>query len=338
MLSTIKLIRVLGSPFELTKFQVPLKDTINLLRLSKKNRILFLYLQRIHPKNLGKLTHLYRKLETDYRKTIDSIALVSKYLLEAEIKHSLFKTVKPYKSTTIDLDIIIFGENEEYYKSLNVLKNAGYKILAHGSMSSTLLDLREHLNIDLYREISASHIIYINKETLHSYVTTTRLPNGAEAKILKPEADLACIIAHSIIKEQMYTLSEYYSFIYYLKQMNINDFIEIIKQNNITSAARTHASLTALLHNVAHKTIPKELEEIVEALGEEKFETARLIQKNFETPHKYHPITVAKCLLEITKNKKTRNSIAMQIYQMLSPNFTKRFLAELIQHIKRETY
>jgi hypothetical protein len=76
----------------------------------------------------------------------------------------------------------------------------------------------------------------------------------------------------------------------------------------------------------------------MERLGEENFETTRLIQKDFETPHKYHPITVAKSLLEIAKGNKTRNSMATQIYQMLNPRFTKKFLKDIIQHVKRETY
>jgi len=259
-------------------------------------------------------------------------------LSEANIEHAFFKTIRPYISTTVDLDILILGEYEDYAKSVDVIKNAGYKLVAHGPSSTTFLDEKANIGIDLYREVAVGFITYIDKRTLFPYVATSRLPNRKSVKTLKPEADLACVIAHSVIKEQMYTLSEYYTFIHYLKQMNINDFIQIVGKNNITSAARTHASLTALLHNTVHKTIPKELQEILETLGEERFETTKLIQKNFETPYKYHPITVARSLLELTKNKKARKSMAVQIYQMLDLNYTKKFLTDTLQHIKRETY
>jgi hypothetical protein len=136
----------------------------------------------------------------------------------------------------------------------------------------------------------------------------------------------------------MYTLSEYYTFIHYLREMDINDFLRIVKQNNIRSAARTHASMTASLHEIAHKTIPEELKRIVENLGEDCLETTRLIRNDFETPHKYHSITVAKSLLEIAKGRKSRNSMVIQIYRMLNPRFTKKFLKELFQHMERETY
>ncbi|MEM2506176.1 MAG: hypothetical protein QXF61_03945 [Nitrososphaeria archaeon] len=339
MYSTIELLKLLGSPF--AKASAPKLDTKTLKRLylcARKNRISFFYLATVrenYAKTLNELYELYKEEDKKFLKTKKAIVKLSKTLEDGNISYTFFKTIRPYKSTTVDLDVLIL---KEYSSIFEIMHNAGYILIKRGPRSATFLDTEANIGIDLYEEVAASFIIYFDKQSLATCVINLSLSNNVNVQALNPEADLACIIAHSIIKEQMYTLSEYYSFIHYLKQININDFIQTIKQNNITSATRTHASLTALLHNVAHKTIPKELEEIVEALGEEKFETARLIQKNFETPHKYHPITVAKCLLEITKNKKTRNSIAMQIYQMLSPNFTKRFLAELIQHIKRETY
>ncbi|MCJ7431292.1 hypothetical protein MUO83_08805 [Candidatus Bathyarchaeota archaeon] len=335
---TVELLRVLGSPFEPTTFSTDQDKLVELSRISAGNRMLFFYLHKIGPKNLGELVGLYKNEQTSYIRTNDAIARASKILTDANIEHAFFKTIRPYTSTTVDLDILIFGGDGDHIKSVKVMKNAGYKLVTHGPRSTTLLDKEANVGIDLYSEVAVSFITYMDKTTLSPCVATTKLPNGEHVKILQPEADLSCIIAHSIIKEQMYTLSEYYTFIHYLKQMNINNFLQIVKQNNITSAARTHASITALLHKAAYRTMPEELQRIVESLGEENLETTRLIRNDFETPHKYHPITVAKSLLEITKGRKSRNSMVMQIYHMLNPNFTKKFLKDLLQHIKRETY
>ena len=335
---TVELLRVLGSPFEPTTFSTGQDKLVKLSRISARNRMLFFYLHKIGPKNLGRLISLYKNEQMSYVKTNDAIARASQILTKANIEYAFFKTIRPYPSTTVDLDILIFRRNDEYIKSVKVMQSAGCKLVMLGPRSTTLRDKEADVGIDLYSEVAVSFITYMDKRTLYPYVTTTKLPNGEYDKILKPEADLSCIISHSVIKEQMYTLSEYYTFIHYLKQMNINDFLQIVKQNNIISAARTHASITALLHRAAHKTIPEELQRIVESLGEENLETTRLIRNDFETPHKYHPITVAKSLLEIAKGRKSRNSMAMQIYHMLNPNFTKKFLKELLQHIKRETY
>lgn len=338
MNQTLELIKILGSSSASTFFAMNKNKFAKLCHLSRKNRMLFFYLQALDRKSLGNLSSIYQKESTRYTQTIDAIARVSKTLRRANVKHAIYKTIRPYKSTTVDIDIIIFGDKSNYSRSAKTMKDSGYKFVVKGPRSTTFWDQKTEIGIDLYEEIAVSYINYIDKEKLVEYTTDAKLPNGDSVSILKPEADLSCIIAHSIIKEQMYTLSEYHTFIHYLKQMNINNFLQIVKQNNITSAARTHASITALLHRAAHKTIPEKLQQILEILGEDKFETTRLIHNNFETPHKYHPITVAKSVLEITKGRKCRNSIAMQIYHMLNPNFTKKFLKELLQHIRRETY
>jgi hypothetical protein len=335
---TVELLRALGSPFEPTSISISQDDLVKLSHLSARNRMLFFYLHRIGPKKLGRMIPLYDNEQTNYNRTNDAIARAAQVLENAGIKHAFFKTIRPYTSTTVDLDILVFGENDDHIKSVNAMENAGYKLITHGPRSTTLQDKGANIGIDLYSEIAVSFITYMDKRTLSPFVTTTKLPNGVYVNILKPEADLSCIIAHSIIKEQMYTLSEYYTFIYYLREMNINDFLRIVKQNNIRSAARTHASMTASLYEIAHKTIPEELKRTVENLGEDCLETTRLIRNDFETPHKYHSITVAKSLLEIAKGRKSRNSMVIQIYRMLNPRFTKKFLQELFQHMERETY
>lgn len=337
---TIQLLRIISSPFRRIA-EIPSSDLklSELYQCSTKNRMPLLYLETLRENNeLNVFTSVYEKENDAYLETLDAIARVSRVLAIESIKHVIFKTIRPYKSTTVDIDILILGNRREYKKSAKTMQKAGYRLVVYGPRSTTLWDQEAKIGIDLYEQVAVSFITYMDKEKLANYPKTTRLPNGEYVKTLQPEADLACIIAHSIIKEQMYTLSEYYTFIHYLKQMNINNFIQIVKQNNITSAVRTHATITALLHKTAHKTIPNELQKILNSLGEESLETTRLIKNNFETPHKYHTITIARSLLEITKGKTSRNSMATQFYHMLNPNFTKKFLKALMEHMKRETY
>ena len=337
---TLEILRLIASPYsKTTEPSITSMQAYVQYRYSKKNRMPLLYLDALNRKsNLHTLEPIYKQEQLRYLKTLTAITRVSLLLAKLDIKHAIFKTVRPYRSTTVDIDIIIFGGKDEQKLSLKTMIEAGYELVTCGPMSATLWDKELNIGIDLYEQVAVSSIIYIDKTKLAKYIRSMKLLDKEQIENLSPEADLACIIAHSIIKEQMYTLSEYYTFIHYLKQMNIDNFLQIVRQNNITSATRTHASITALLHKVAHKTIPEELQQIMERLGEENFETTRLIQKDFETPHKYHPITVAKSLLEIAKGNKTRNSMVTQIYQMLNPRFTKKFLKDIIQHVKRETY
>ena len=171
-----------------------------------------------------------------------------------------------------------------------------------------------------------------------SLITNICLTNDEKVTVLKPEADLACIIAHSMIKEQMYTLSEYFSFINYLDQIEVKEFLKIAEENNILTPIRTHSSLTAFLHKIANKEIPKKLQTILDMIGEDNFEKARLIDSKLETPHKYHPITIAKSLLEISKGSKTQKSMITQVYHMFEHDFAKDFLQRLTNHVFRESY
>jgi len=298
-----------------------------------------LYLEALKRNHLTTvLGSTYDEEYTKYLKTLSAISRVSSLLDEKNIKHAIFKTIRPYESTTVDIDILIFEDKNVHAKSVETMLKGGYKLVAFGPRSTTFQDQEASIGIDLYEQVAVSFMTYIRKEKMIDLVETIRLPNGEYVKTLKPEADLACIIAHSVIKEQMYTLSEYYTFIYYLEQMHLDNFIRIVKQNNITSATRTHATITKLLHKAAHKTIPNELQRITNSLGEENLEPTRLIKNNFETPFKYHPITITRALLEIAKGKTSRDSMAIQIFKMSNPNFTKKFLKDLMKHITRKTY
>jgi hypothetical protein len=335
---TIEILRTLGSPFASAfKKQEEENAIASALEFSRKNRMLFYYMDSVKAFDQNGFPFLYenenmRRIEMEH-----AVAKVSRILTSSDIKHAVFKTIRPYKSTTVDIDTLIL-EDEDYDRSIKTMEKAGYELIVHGPRSTTLWDKDADIGVDLYEQIAVSFITYIDKQTLNNHFSTKRLSNGEQFETMKPEADLACIIAHSIVKEQMYTLSEYYTFLHYLEQMDIDEFLEIVKHNNLTSAARAHTGITALLHRTAHGNTPNKLNQILERLGEENFETTRIIQRNYTTPHKYHPITLARSLLEIARSKKTRRSMGIQLYQTAHPSFASRFLKSLLEHVLRETY
>lgn len=336
---TLELLRFLGSPFTSSIFQMNQDKTLEFYRCSVNNRMSFFYLETMSEKvGLGDLGTLYEAEKSKYLKTLGAISRVSQFLTDLNIEHAVYKTLRPYKSTTVDIDTLIFEGGRKYRKAVKSMQRAGYELMGRGPRSTTLMDTEIDIGIDLYEQVAVSLITYLDKEKLVDNITTEKLPNGTRVKTLNPEADLAAIIAHSLIKEQMYTLSEYYTFIHYLKKLNIDNFVQLVKQNNIVSATKTHAAITGLLHKAAHKTTPMALQRILAHFGEEEFETTLLIKNGFETPHKYHMATLARCLLEIMKGKKCRNSVAMQTLHMLDPNFAGNFLKASIQHITRKTY
>lgn len=337
---TLELLHLIGSPFTTTDTPKINKEmALALNQLSIKNRMHFLFLNVLSKKfYLDKLDIVHIQQEKERKRTLDIISILSEILSDKNIRHAIFKTIRPYVSTTVDIDVIIFGGKDSFTKAVDALSTAGFELIVNGPRSTTLRDRKTQIGIDLYYEVAVSYLIYVDKDKLHNQICHRKLPNNRTIKSLTPEADLACIIAHSIIKEQLYTLSEYYTFLHYLESLDAQSFIKIIKENNLSNATKTHANLTALLHKKAHGFVPLKLLEIIKTLGKENLETARITKNCLKTPHKYHSLTVMRSILEIMKAKKTRYSIANQITNMANPYFVNKFIADLIKHIKRETY
>jgi len=314
-------------------------ELIRLYQLSEKNRMLFYYLDRLqtmNPRNRVSTFSSIHESENIKRLRIDnSISRVSRILSETHIEHAVFKTIRPYRSTTVDIDVIVFAG---YAKAVETMQEAGYSLVVQGPMSTTIWDRDNGIGIDLYDQIAVSSITYIDKRKLIDSIIEKKLTNNRPVKTLKPEADLICIIAHSIVKEQMYTLAEYYTFIYYLKQIDVENFVRTAEKCNIKHATKTHAAITAFLHCTAHATVPDTLKKILDTIGEEDFEAARLQREEFETPHKYHPITIGKSLIEMMKQNETRRSLAKQLSNMFDAKFANDFFRKLVDHAFRETY
>ncbi len=343
MHQTIGLLRAIGSPF-VSGTQCPKDHEIQeLYYCSLRNRIPLLYLLAL--KDWDMLGGLKKTYDVMYEKsclTYDAISRVSRVLTEANVNYTLFKTIRPYTSTTVDIDILVFKSDDEYRKSMKAIAQAGYKKLGSGPNSMTFKDPHIDMGIDLYRQIAVSQIVYLDKDKIDSSATKKiMLPNNLPTQTMFPSADIIALIAHSVIKEHMYTISEYYSTLYFLADMNadeLTDLIEMIYENAIVNVARVHIGLSAKLHEAAHGFVPEKIEKIIEKIGINSLETWRLV-KNLETPHKFHPLTLARAILEKTKEEeKTRRSIAKQITNMLNPSFSRIVTGQVVDHIRRQTY
>lgn len=337
---TIELLRLLGSPYmPSATYDIPVDKQFQLFHYSSKNRITLFYLDAMNQQEVPENLALFYEQEISRaRQTLGAIARISHLLTNAHIEHAVIKTLRPYISTTVDIDAIIFGNTVNYAKAVKTTQDSGYRKLARGPMSTTFQDPEMKIGVDLYKEIAVSYIPYIDKTKLADSIVDTELSNKNWVRTLTPECDLAIIIAHSLIKENMYTLSEYYTYIHYLERLDIKNLIQLAEETRLKSAVRTHTGITALLHKAVHKVLPNKLQQILNELGEEKLETALVTKNDFRMPHKYHPTTIIRCLLEIVKEEKTRKGMATQILHAFDPRFSQDFLKRLINHVVRETY
>jgi hypothetical protein len=343
MNSTLKLIKAIGSPFVHEECPEPFREEeiAALYTHAVKNRIPLLYLDALEKnKKLFDLKPTYCKQYSRYLKIFDTMARVSDFLSSLDVEHAIFKSIRPYPDASVDIDTLIFG-SEKYERVLKSFSKASWNMLGYGPQSATFFDSEAQVGIDLYREVAVSWVIYLDKEKLERYVTRRILPNKKSVYAFQVEADLLAIIAHSIIKEQIFTLAEYYTFLLFLKEVKMKEierFNGLVEINNMVELAKSFVTLTAVLHNEAFGCVPEKLEALLSALGRDGLEEKRIRQNAFETPHKYHFLTLLKCVKDKLKEEKTRKSMALQGFEMMNPHFMKTVFAGLVDHMIRETY
>jgi len=341
---SLELLRVIGSPFftktgdSIDKTKVP-----ELYSLAVRNRMPLLFLDTLNRRgSLGDLEATYHKSNAEYLETYDAILRAATVLEKAGIGYALFKTLRPYPATTVDIDTIVFGSARVYEEAIDAMVDAGYRLLGSGPWSTTVEDPLMDIGVDLYREVAVSRVIYLDKANLAVHVTRKELPNGEFVRTLSPAADLVSLLAHSVIKEQMYTLSEYYSFLLYLSDMNsqeVSAFGRMVRDNAISRAAASHITLSGILHEAAYGEGPGRIRQLLLELREDSFEKKRFVGEHFKTPHKFHPLTVMKALREkVSKDKKTKRSLSDQMVAMLDPGFAQEVLTRLARQYSRETY
>ncbi|MEM2741207.1 MAG: hypothetical protein QXD95_03565 [Nitrososphaeria archaeon] len=350
---TIKLLRTIGSPFASEQTLANNYDeAIDLYTYAIKNKIGLFYLKALKDRGkLGQFESEYKEQSRKYNEILTTITRSAKLLDSAGIKYAIFKSILPYPAIPNDVDIIVFGSDNEYKEAKEVMLQAGYKIIGIGPHQIMFHDIRggDHIDpykkdvydIDLYQNVSASHLIYLDKRKLAENVTEIRLLNGERIKVLTPETELMTMILHSIIPEQLYTFFVYYATLYHLVKMNSDEiyrFINIVRENNVTFPVMTHYSLVEELHQAAYGFVPQKIEKILSNLGNKTIERKNFVKNDFKMPHRYSLLTIIISLLEKSKEYQFRRSAARQFIDVLNPKSTTRVISDFIRRRKRETY
>jgi len=356
---TIKLLRIVGSPFVRDhELELPGNEleALELYNYAIKNKIGLLYLEALNDR--GKLEEFrlksnYEEEQEKYDKQLITVARVSELFNSSNVNYAVFKSIMPFPATPNDVDIIHFGSDVEFENAAELMLLSGYlevkgqadaeQRMFHDARDGKLWPhphQKDVYDVDLYQKISASHILYLDKRKLEGHVIEINR-FGTILKVLKPEAELVAIVIHSIIPEMLCTLFVYYSTLYYLAKMNsreINEFIDIAKENNAVYPIKVHFSVLAELHQAAHGFIPAQIEEILTKLGTDELEKRNLFKNEFKTPHKYGLSTVVKTLLEKANEAECRRSVIKQLVYMLNPRHTKWVIHNIIWRRQRETY
>lgn len=346
---TLTLMRIIGLPDTNTK--TPQEDLsedslLSLLPLAVKNRVSLLFLENAadiccDSKSLKMLRQVYRKKS---RLALSLVREASGVLVERDMNCVVFKTLKPFPFTTVDVDILFFNR-EDLTRAYYALRNNGCKLAGCGAHSISLYSPKHAMNVDLQLEISVSRLVYIDKNLLREYVTEINV-NGSQVRVLEPPAALVTVLAHSLYKEQIFTLSDYYTSMIQLLNMTNQQrrtFVDLAEQARIEPSIKSALILiNTLTTMVFGRTIPviTETTQLIQS-GEIEDKMMQLALSHFaqnaRLPYKYHPISlVAAFAMKTLRDPVMRGTVAQQFVEMITD--TSKFLESMLLHMRRETY
>lgn len=357
-----KLLTFLGSPFvnddAAKKINFSDDEKLELYKIAFKNKIGLFFLERL--KEIGQLSPLEDKYASDrerYNETLITAVDLSRSISESTSDFAIFKFLKPYPHTPSDVDALFFLSKKHYSETVQYLLNNGYFKIGESPSQVVVYDLRggyEQMDrrtvdgkkggkyyIDLYNAVSASHFIYMDASKLHPYIVSVNI-DDKEIQTLLPEADLAVVLTHSIVPEQLFTLADYYMALNTIKQLNdqqLDDLINIFEENNVIAAARAALTIIGYIHKRVNGFIPEKVDYLINQIGLDKKNHNEMVTSEFIFPHRYDAYTILKVMIGRMRNRNGLKSIFVQgICMIFNPWLMRSVIRDIIKRRKRETY
>ena len=149
--------------------------------LAKKNKIGLLFLESLARcyrlpeelvNELSKQREISEVLQGTARRVVD-------ILHEFKYKYAIIKSTYPFPAVPNDVDVLIFGRGKEYRNVIDLMKSRNFQLVGkeapwraclHDStrspqhlLTSYSSAVKDPFDVDLYKEIGAGHIIYMDK-------------------------------------------------------------------------------------------------------------------------------------------------------------------------------
>ena len=327
---SIVLVRLIGIPDICKPTTNVGKESIpNFLSLAEQNKIPLLFLETAaydtENQNIQRILSQYRERR---KNASDLIAFAANLFEKIGVRYTFFKTLKPFPYTPSDVDVLLWSDNS--LKTVaKALKNQGCISLEKNAYGVTMFSQKYNMNIDLTTQIAASGLVYLNKELLFDHMSKLEAYE-TPVQTFEPSADLLIVAAHSIFKEQMYTLSDYYTFT--MLPQHWKEAIKLAEKFHIKHALDTVLKMTMATTLIAFGStnpLMKKFEEAGVA------NTTELLNENFELPKKYDLTTLAIAFL-----KKVRDDpVSMKSLSHMARSASNiSFYRKIIEHAARKTY
>jgi hypothetical protein len=327
-MSYINLISAIGVPNQIRpNRKLRPEEFTEALTLAERNKIPLLFLNSVK----GYMRHKtveegHARYSERHIRTLETIATISEILDGQGLNYTFFKTLKPFPFTPSDVDVL-FRTEAELKDAEALLIAEGLKPLDRDQYGLTLYHPTLNMNVDMTSQVAVAGLVYVDKALLFGHVKTITL-NGQKVITLSPEADLPVIAAHSLYKEQIYNLSDFYTFT--IQPDLLRRSYEISKELKVSYALELALKLT---YNITLRAFGPEnrvAHELSSICGAEEpsFSISRV-------PFKYPPKPVMKAIFKkLMEDHATRSSLPKAIRNSVRP----KFVGQLWNHMVRKGY
>jgi len=309
--------------------QLNLESVSDFFETAKQNKISLLFLRTVSSVVDGApFQSTLSDYEDQYKRTLDLAKFVGALLNGIETRYTFFKTMKPFPYTPSDVDVLLLSNND-LEKVIRTLKDENCVVLNRDNYGATLFSLTHKICIDLTTQVAVSGLIYMNKKVLFEHVVGLDV-SGTNVKSLDPQAELLTAIAHSVFKEQIYTLNDYYTIVMLTQYWK--DATKLAKELHLKHALETVLNITLTITvNTFGPSNP--LTKHFEKMGITS--STVLDDKAVELPKKY-PLAplIVEFLKKLAIDQLTSSSLSSAVLSFCNLDFYRR----LLNHATREKY
>jgi len=310
----VKLIRSIGIPGIIKDAnEVHSEELMNLARI---NKIQLIYALTIN-------SPLTNDLMNKYNVTVQTVCELSDAFNANSINYTIFKTIKPFAYTPSDIDVLVSFEDRELASDLLLKK--GYTQEIKDAMCITM---RGRMDIDLYVEPSVSNIAYLRRDALMSDTNVIDV-NGTKVSVLANHAEFIAVMSHSLYKEQMLTLNDYYTLTILAEQTNTDKILKIAQDTNTVPVLRL---ITGICRNITEEVFGKSQPLKICRLAEELGATLHSVKG---MPYKFSMKLAMGLLLRKILNDPDENS---NLLKGVVSGISLRRARKFWDHMRRETY
>lgn len=302
-------------------------DANSYLELAEENKIPLLFLESIPEREKENLEG--SRYEDWYENTLKLAIFTTRKLRDEGIEHTFFKTFKPFPYTPSDVDVLLRYEDDLDY-AIGTFEKEGFKSLERSFYGSTLFSPEHDLNLDLTTRIDVSGLIYLDKERIFEETEEKNLKN-CRVRTPKPPTDLSIVASHSLYKEQMFLMSDYYTLL--MQTEYLGDALEFAEKAKVKPALLWALDVTSTITESAFGPENKLTKELDSLLRDEA-QTWKAEKEFSKMPYNCSITLLIKALVrKMSEDQKARKS---------TPKFLKNFfnpstILETMGHF-RESY